>query len=201
MSLAVSESGDHSSTLASVSWICGVIYTIMFSSGLAFQCYVNNSNKSTRGYSTDFALIAFAGFFFLLYNQTVGMMDPTTDAGRVHVMDMVFAVSAFIFSSISLTQTFIFPSDPPLRSTVLVVYIVFIGFTLAAIVECYGGIPFSHYSGFSLIYLAAICKAMSSLTKYLYQIRANYVNKGTKGYSMASMWTDWIGSLFCFAQL
>ena len=74
-----------------MSWICGITYVILFSSSLAFQVFVNYCNQSTKGFSTDYALTGFIGFFFLLLNQKIGYIDPTTDAGRVSSLDLLWA--------------------------------------------------------------------------------------------------------------
>ena len=96
------------------------------------------------------------------------MIDPTTDAGRVHRMDIAFAFSAFISSSITFTQTMIYPSYPCLISTkVLVVCILFL-FMTTALIETQLAIPLKSYAGLSLIDLAAFIKAGSSLIKYLF---------------------------------
>ena len=129
------------------------------------------------------------------------MIDPTTDAGRVHRMDIAFAFSAFISSSITFTQTIIYPSYPCLISTrVLVVCILFL-FMTTSLIETQLAIPLKSYAGLSLIDLAAFIKAGSSLIKYLFQIRENFVNKSTEGVSKAAFWSDFFGSIFCLSQI
>lgn len=54
------------------------------------------------------------------------------------------------------------------------------------------------WMGISLIDLAAFIKAGSSLVKYLFQIRENFINKSTEGVSAAAFLTDLIGTVFCF---
>ena len=107
------------------------------------------------------------------------MIDPTTDAGRVGIIDLIFAQSAFAFSSIAFTQTLIYPSHKCLHSTKVVVGIVLGIFFFVSVLECLFGIELKSYMGISLIDLAAIIKAMSSLVKYLFQIRENFINKST----------------------
>ena len=85
-----------------LSWFCGVTYTFLFVVGMLIQNIVNLKNSSTKGYSTDYALIAFAGFVLLLVNQTLGIVNPFSDAGRVHVMDEVFAVCMLMSSGWAL---------------------------------------------------------------------------------------------------
>ena len=144
-------------------------------------------------------MTGFVGFFFLLLNQTIGMIDSTTDAGRVHPMDLLFAQSAFISAAIAYTQTFIFPSHNSLRSTQIVISFICSVFFLAAVLETQFGIPCKRYIGISLIDLAAFIKAGSSLVKYMFQIRENIINKSTEGVSKSAFWTDFVGNIFCFS--
>ena len=51
------------------------------------------------GYSVDYSLVSMAGFYFLVFNQLVGKIDPWTDAGRVNYSDMAFAIVAFFCAS------------------------------------------------------------------------------------------------------
>jgi len=162
---AASESQD---LLFSLSWVCGITYALLFGSSLTFQVFVNYANKSTKGFSTDYALTGFVGFFFLLLNQTIGKIDPTTDAGRVHTMDLIFAQAALFSSSCSFTQTLIYPSHNCLRSTKVAVGVIVALFLVAALLETRCNIPLKSYCFISLIDLAAFIKAGSSLVKYLF---------------------------------
>ena len=74
-------------------------------------------------------------------------------------------------------------------------------FLLTATLESQFDIPLKSYLFISLIDLAAVLKAASSLVKYLFQIRENWVNKSTEGVSKAAFWSDLAGTIFCFAQL
>ena len=183
------------------SWVCGISFTVLFGGSMTFQCVVNYKNQSTKGFSTDYALTSFLGFCFYLFNQTIGIIDPTTDAGRVHSMDIAFAQSAFVSSSITYTQTLIYPSHPVLTSTKITVGCIMSIFMVAALLETQIAIPLKTYASISLIDLAAFIKAGSSLIKYLFQIRENFVNKSTEGVSKAAFWSDFIGTLFCLTQL
>jgi len=116
-------------------------------------------------------------------------------------MDLVFAQVAFISSSISYTQTLIYPSHNCLRSTKIAIGIIIGAFFFIATLECIFGVTLKSYLKISLIDLAAFIKAGSSLFKYLFQIRENFINKSTEGISKAAFWTDFFGGLFCFLQL
>ena len=102
------------------SWFFGVSYAFLFACGLGHQCVLNFKNKSTKGYSTDYCIISLVGFSFLLMNQTVGFLNPASDAGRVGFWDMAFAVSSFTFGLTCLCQTMIYPSDTSMAMTKLV---------------------------------------------------------------------------------
>lgn len=200
-SQSIEEGDENQNVLQIFSWICGVTYAVLFGGSLTFQVYNNYKNQSTKGFSTDYALTGFVGFFFLVFNQTIGRIDPTTDAGRVHMMDLIFAQSAFFSSSCAYTQTLIYPSHKSLRSTNIVVGVLTVVFLLAATLETRFNIPFKSYSFISLIDLAAFIKAGSSLVKYLFQVRENWINKSVEGVSKAAFWSDLLGTIFCFLQL
>lgn len=74
------------------------------------------------------------------------------------------------------TQTWIYPSHSTLQSTRIAVSIIMPLFLLSAMLESQLGIPLKSYLHISLIDLAAVLKAGSSLIKYLFQIRENWVN-------------------------
>ena len=118
--------------LVLASWFFGISYACLFASGLCHQCIVNYYNKSTKGYSTDYSIVGLTGFSFLLFNQTIGMLDPTSDAGRVRATDMAFSGSSFLFALIAFLQTVIYPSDDSMRSTRTAVSFVFGFFSCAA---------------------------------------------------------------------
>jgi hypothetical protein len=155
----------------------------LWGGSLAFQCVTNYVQKSTIGYSIDFCVVGTLGFALLMFNQTIGMINPHTDAGRVNMSDLSFAILALNCSTIAFVQSRIYPATPTLTSTRVMAYSVISLFFFAAIVECYYGMPLKSYAGVSLINLAAFFKAGSSLLKYLYQIYENMKNKSTEGVS------------------
>ena len=113
-------------------------------------------------------------------------------------MDMFFSQAAFFCSASAYTQTMIYPSHCALRSTRLTVGIILAVFFMAAMLETQFGIPLKTYCFISLIDLAAFIKAGSSLVKYMFQIRENWVNKSTQGVSKLAVWSDMFGGFFCF---
>ena len=174
---------NQKDNLKIASWVFGISYALLFASGLSHQCIVNFKNKSTKGYSTDYSLVGLTGFSFLLINQTVGIIFPDSDAGRVRATDMAFSSSAFVFALTAFAQTRIYPSDASLRSTRLAISIV-VGVFLAAALLQLAGVEFESYAfGLSLLQFAALVPATSSLIKYSYQIRSNIIRGSTAGLS------------------
>ena len=80
-------------------------------------------------------MIGLTGFTFLFINQSIGIIDPNSDAGRVRATDMAFSSSSFVFALIAYIQTIIYPSDTSLRSTNLCVSVVFGFFIVAAFLQ------------------------------------------------------------------
>ena len=187
--------------LGVASAITGLLYVILFGGSVMFQVFVNYRAKSCIGYSCDYSIINLIGFYFLLFNQTIGIINPWSDAGRVNNLDMCFAVIAFVCASAAYSQTFIYPAVPSMDSTRIVTGTLMAYFVLAACLECYLAIPMKSYTGISLIDFAAFLKAGSSLIKYIYQIYENAKNKSTQGLSVLAYQTDFLGTVFCFSQL
>ena len=94
-----------------------------------------------------------------------------------------------------------YESDPSLRSTRLAVSIITGSFIIGTFVQYFAKVRFESYTGFSLILYAAFIKAGSSLVKYLYQIRCNMVKGSTSGVSKFAIWSNFLGTIFCFIQL
>ena len=181
--ITIELSDETISALKTASSLTGILYVTLFGGSLSFQIFSNYMNKSTLGYSSDFSLVNLIGFFFLVFNQTIGKINPYSDAGRVNNMDMTFAIIAFVCANSCYTQTFIYPNVPAMKSTRILVGTVTLSFFFLAFMECYLNITMKSYLGISLINTAAFLKAGSSLIKYIYQIFENFKNKSTKGLS------------------
>ena len=152
----------------------GWAYVILFSQCLFLQCLLNYANKSCKGYSSDFALVGFTGYSFLLVNQLAGKVDPYSEAGKVNAMDLSFAVVATALSSASFAQTFMYPSEKHNNATSYGVAACCCFFLAVAIYQwCFGTIGMVT-NIVSLVGLAAIFKAISTGGKYLYQIGLNF---------------------------
>ena len=111
---------------------------------------------------------------------------------------MAFSICSFIFALIAYSQTFMYESDPSLYSTRLAISLIVGTFFVATCLEYVLHVRCESYMGISLIVFAALIKAGSSLVKYLYQIKCNMVKRSTFGVSKFAIWSDFIGTLFCF---
>ncbi len=154
-------------------------YTCLFSVSLFSTVWLNYQNHSTIGYSTDYSLIAWAGFFFLLMNQLTGFVDPYSEAGRINPMDLTFAIIAFLLGSAQLTQTMIYPSEVCQRSVILGTSAVFALFFVLFYIDVGKSSHYEQKYGYSLLIYMALAKALSTLVKYLYQIHKNYERQST----------------------
>jgi uncharacterized membrane protein len=157
-------------------------------------------NSSCKGYSSDFALIGFVGFYFLLWNQLEGYVDPRSEAGDVGVMDLTFALGATIFSSISYMQTFIYPNEKATLPTQLVVGGCVAYFLVCSTLQA-GFHRLGEPEAVSLLTVTAVIKALSTASKYIYQMVLNHNRKSTKGLSNVAIISDFIGASCALAQL
>lgn len=98
-------------TLVSLSMGLNVAFIGFASTSTVYQNWFLYKQKSTLGYSSDFALINFMGFLFLVFNQVLGMIDPYTTAGRVHTLDVLTFMVQLVSSALALTQCMIYPSE------------------------------------------------------------------------------------------
>ena len=150
------------------STICGWMFTVLFTQCLVMQAYVNYYNKSCKGYSSDFAIVGFVGYFFLLFNQLAGYVDPYSEAGEIRSMDLSFAILATTFSSISFAQTFIYPHEKRNTTTTYAIIAIITFFVSVGVYQILTHRMGSTVAALSLVTLATIFKATSTGGKYLY---------------------------------
>ena len=159
---------------------------------------VNYRNKSTIGYSTDFAIIAVCGYILYLMNQTAGLVDPYCDAGRVNPMDEVSAFGYFVISSCTFVQTIIYPSDRYYRVNQVAWTSIMAVFLIGSLVEVFAHIPMESYLYVSLLNYCMIFKSVSTFQKWATQAWHNFKNKSVTG---VSLWTNYIDIIGCSSGL
>jgi len=151
-------------TLTIFSPICGWAYTLLFAANLSAQCYINQRNQSTKGYSSDYSLVGAFGFFFYLMTQTEGIVaGDHSQVGHVHTTDFIFAVTSFILSSFAYSQTFMYPSEPNSRQVLIILAVLSVVFALIGLLQLLFG-----YSLVAPILIAAWYKGGSSGSKYAF---------------------------------
>jgi hypothetical protein len=104
---------------------------------IVYQNWFLYKQKSTIGYSSDFALINFMGYLFLMFNQVLGLIDPYTSAGRVHTLDVLTFLIQLVASALAITQCMIYPSDRIYRVTVVTWSVLFCIWFLSGLLEGY----------------------------------------------------------------
>ena len=128
-------------------------------------------------------------------------MYPYSDAGRIHTMDLLFSSLLFFFSAWSYTQTMIYPSDKPYSYTVALSYGSIIFFVIAAFAEGYGNLPMEKYLHVSLLTYCALMKALSTGSKFAYQVFLNFKKKSTRGVSATTMAVDLCGATLAMVDM
>lgn len=98
------------------------------------------------------------------------MVDPYSEAGRVHICDLLQAIGFMIIGVVTWVQTMIYPSDAINRKVmafgVLMVTFIFV----TGVLESYDMLS----STISWLYLCAMGKALSNMLKWPAQIIHNY---------------------------
>ena len=93
-------------TLASIAW--GWIYLISWTVSFYPQAILNWQKKSVAGFSIEFAILNVWGFFFYSLYSVGGYIYSHLGTGVVDLNDLLFAVHAYLISSIHLSQVFIY---------------------------------------------------------------------------------------------
>ena len=130
-----------------------------------------------------------------------GLVDPYSDAGRIHELDVFSFLLTFASSALALVQTQVLPSDPPYSLTLYLWTPLMLIWLLSGLAEGYLHVEMSQYAGFSWITYAAYLKALSTLMKYSMQIWHNYVKKSVMGVSHQACWIDFGATCSAWAQM
>lgn len=69
---------------------------------------LNWRKKSVAGFSLEFALLNVSGFFFYSLYSVGGFVYPHLGTGKIEPNDLVFALHAFLLSSVQFSQAFIY---------------------------------------------------------------------------------------------
>ena len=199
----------HDSTaravLLTVSELLAVAYTSLAVGGMFVQNIENYRNQSTttsnqniRFQDSNIAVTSFSGFLLLQFYLTLGLVNPFSEAGRVHFTDEILIILMLSSSSLALVQCLIYPSDPAIKLTWIICSIILGFFFFAGFLEGYAGIMLKSYFPLSLIQYAAVGKAISTFVKYSFQTYLNYKKKSVIGVSTTTMAMDLTASFLLF---
>jgi len=76
-------------------------------------------NKSCAGFSVEFAMMNPVGFYFYTVYTLQGTVDDKIgNTGHIDPNDIVFAVHAFLLSSVQLTQVFLYTTGKNQKSSI-----------------------------------------------------------------------------------
>ncbi|CDH52525.1 lysosomal cystine transporter family [Lichtheimia corymbifera JMRC:FSU:9682] len=202
--------------LADISWpwqlisdIIGWVYFLAWSISFYPQAILNYRRKSVQGLSMDFLYFNVLGFFcYSVFNLSFFLSKEIQDEYRernngqnnlVRTNDVFFAVHAFLISSFTLTQTFMYTKDENQRISSpakLLICASIVGaflFTLA--------VEFQFAMWIDLMYYLSYVKLLISIIKYLPQAWINFRRKSTVGWSIHNILLDFTGGTLSVAQL
>ena len=100
--------------------------------------------------------------------MTLGLVDPFSEAGRVHITDEFLVILLVFSSSLALMQCFIYPNDPAKQYTWWISGGIMGFFFVTGLIEGYTGLFLSSYFPLSLLQYAATGKAISTFVKFAF---------------------------------
>jgi hypothetical protein len=122
-------------------------------------------------------MVGFFGFLYYAFTQLEGITaGKFSQAGLVSETDLIFALTSLTLSSIAWMQTFIYPSE---RHSTITVTVIIVSFAFFFALCFYTSLTGEKQNLITPIALAAIFKAISSGSKYSYQVVLNYQKKST----------------------
>ena len=162
-------------------------------------------NKSCAGFSVEFAMMNPVGFYFYTVYTLQGVVNNKIgNTGAIDPNDIVFAVHAFLLSTVQLTQVFIYTTGKNQKGSVnwyvvafLLVQFVIIGAVFG--VELHE--PMSLDQSYGTIRMAGYCKAAITFVKYVPQVYLNWKRQSTVGWSLENVLLDFTGGTFSFIQI
>lgn len=182
--------------------VLGWISFVAWSASFYPQSFDNYNAKSVAGFSLEFAMLNPVGFYFYTVYNIQGSVDESIGlTGTIYANDLVFAVHAFMLSSVQLTQIFMYDrgkQDKVNRWIVALLIFEFVTVTTIFIIEVVD--PSLINQNWATIRMCGYCKALITLVKYMPQVFLNWQRKSTVGWSLANVLLDFTGGFFSFCQ-
>ncbi|OAD77159.1 hypothetical protein PHYBLDRAFT_131886 [Phycomyces blakesleeanus NRRL 1555(-)] len=189
-----------------VSNIIGWTYFLSWSVSFYPQAILNWQRKSVQGLSIDFLYYNVLGFLCysifnvaFFFSETIQEQCKNHSSGNlVRANDVMFAVHAFLISSFTLGQTFIYKAKAQKLSTTatVLISIPIVGAGIGLLAVEFNGILW-----IDLMYYLSYVKLAISFIKYLPQVWLNYKRKSTVGWSIYNILLDFAGGALSIGQL
>jgi cystinosin len=174
----------------------GIAYTIIWSVSFYFQAHLIYKVKHGGGYSLDFQVLNIIGFGFYSVSNVYYLM--TNGSSFSSIMDLAFAVHAFLISVVIMIQTFYYPRHANKGHTS--VYLIIGLVVTMTLIYYYLNENYVHGKSKDVWIFMGLSKSLISTTKYCYQIFLNYERQSCHGFSISNVKLDITGGLLSLTQ-
>lgn len=211
--------GERSQGLSSLSAVIGWTYFACWTASFYPQAISNCRRRSVVGMSLDFQLFNLLGYLCysiytctLIWNKTI--RDEYSDvfaSNLVTLPDCFFALHGLAQTAFQIGQCFVFERGGQrlsLWSMIPVFTVVLVSLCFALVMILRGGssgptlthgIPL--FSWLCWIYWISLIKLGVTILKYVPQVKLNYDNKSTVGWSIGNVLLDFVGGALSITQL
>ncbi|OZJ02769.1 hypothetical protein BZG36_03338 [Bifiguratus adelaidae] len=191
-----------------VSAIIGWVYFLAWSISFYPQAILNYHRRSVQGLSIDFltynvfGFACYSAFNLSFFSDEIQREYRDRNHGNsnlVRVNDVFFACHAFLISSFTLLQSFVYKRDPDQRLS----HPAWLFFALASItilIDIALALT-AHVQWIDLLYHLSYFKLAISVLKYVPQAYKNYQRKSTVGWSIHNILLDFTGGILSTTQL
>jgi cystinosin len=195
--------------------VIGWMYFAAWSLSFYPQLKTNWERKSVRGLSLDYQGLNIIGFLCYGVYNSLFYWDAAVQrsyaahhdghSNKVQINDVVFALHAFVATSVCIFQCVIYDRAGQVVSRwckavmAAVVALTLLYLVLAASLSA--SHPGGFFSWLYFLYWLSYVKVGISLIKYMPQVYMNYVRKSTEGWNVGNVILDITGGALSLAQL
>lgn len=175
--------------------IFGYLQLALWTIGMSLAIYECILRKTSSGLSIDYLLLNAFGFVCMAYQDHYGFWnDYSSYHSEVHVSDLFLSLVGNLFSTFGLVIVFLLPSKSKNVVTIMS--------SVPMIIAVFLISAFGAFYGFDLqCVICGLIKAFLSVLSYIPQYILIYRNNTTYGWSMAGVWSDFIGSVIAWNQV
>merc|ERR1712093_30085 len=203
-------SGTMVRALSVLSAILGWTSTLAWSVSFYPQAILNYRRRSTKGLSYDFVYLNAQGFLaYSIYNVALFASSGVRDEYRrrngghdpsVRGNDVAFAVHAFVLSTVTLLQTFVYRQKSG-SQRVSSLTSVFISMTTILVLTAAVASAVGACAWLDFLYYLSYLKLVISFYKFVPQAWMNFKRKSTVGWSIHNILLDLTGGGCSLAQM